>query len=43
MPSRLLSTETKAVVKLHTRLDVEAIEIAKRRTDMPAPSRAWCS
>jgi len=36
MPSRPLSGETKAVVKLRTRLDVEAMDITKGRTDMPA-------
>jgi hypothetical protein len=36
MPSRPLSADTKAVVKLHTRLDVEAIDLAKGRTEMPA-------
>jgi hypothetical protein len=36
MPSRPLSADTKAVVKLQTRLDVEALDITKGRTDMPA-------
>ena len=36
MPSRPLSADTKAVVKLSTRLDVEAIDVAKGRTEMPA-------
>src|SRR5918993_6006827 len=36
MPSRPLSADTRAVVKLATRLDVEAIDIAKGRTEMPA-------
>jgi hypothetical protein len=36
MPSRPLSADTKAVVKLQTRLDVEAMDITKSRTDMPA-------
>ena len=36
MSSRPLSADTYAVVKLHTRLDVEAIDLAKGRTEMPA-------
>ena len=36
MPSRPLSADTSAVVKLHTRLDEEAIDLAKGRTEMPA-------
>lgn len=36
MPSRPLSGDTKAVVKLHTRLDNEAMNIAQGRTEMPA-------
>jgi hypothetical protein len=36
MPSRPLSADTKAVVKLQTRLDNEAIDVAKARTDMSA-------
>jgi hypothetical protein len=36
MPSRPLSADTKAVVKLHSRLDNEAIDLAKGRTEMPA-------
>ena len=36
MPSRPLSADTKAVVKLQTRLDNEAMDITKGRTDMPA-------
>jgi hypothetical protein len=36
MPSRPLSADTKAVVKLQTRLDVEAMDITKGGTDMPA-------
>jgi len=36
MPSRPLSADTKAVVKLQTRLDNEAMEIAQGRTNMPA-------
>ena len=35
MPSRPLSADTSAVVKLFTRLDVEAIDLAKHRTEMP--------
>jgi hypothetical protein len=31
-----LSADTKAVVKLQTRLDVEAINVTEGRTDMPA-------
>ena len=38
MPSRPLPADTKAVVKLATRLDNEAIELAKGRTEMPAAS-----
>jgi hypothetical protein len=36
VPSRPLSADTSAVVKLLTRLDVEAIDLAKHRTEMPA-------
>jgi len=36
MPSRPLSADTKPVVKLFTRLDVEAIALAKGETDRPA-------
>jgi hypothetical protein len=36
MPSRPLSVDTSAVVKLHTRLDNEAIDLANGRTEMPA-------
>jgi hypothetical protein len=36
MPSRPLSADTKAVVKLATGLDNEAIDLAKGRTEMPA-------
>jgi hypothetical protein len=36
MPSRPLSADTKAMVKLQTRLDNEAMDITKGRTDMPA-------
>src|SRR5258708_684683 len=36
MPSSPLSADTRAVVKLQTRLDVEAIAIAKGDTDFPA-------
>ena len=36
MPSRPLSADRSAVVKLFTRLDNEAIEVAKSRTEMPA-------
>jgi hypothetical protein len=36
MPSRPLSADTKAVVKLATRLDNEAIDLAKGRTELPA-------
>jgi hypothetical protein len=36
MPSRPLSADTKAVVKLFTRLDNEAIDLAKHRTGMSA-------
>ena len=36
MPSRPLSADRSAVVKLHTRLDNEAINLAKGRTEMPA-------
>ena len=36
MPSRPLSADTKAVVKLQTRLDNEAIDVAKGRAEMPA-------
>ena len=36
MPSRPLSADTKAVVKLATRLDNEAIDVAKGRTETPA-------
>ena len=34
MPSRPLSADTSAVVKLHSRLDVGAIDIVKDRTDV---------
>jgi hypothetical protein len=33
MPSMPLSADRSVVVKLHTRLDVEAINVAKDRTD----------
>ena len=36
MPSRPLSADTKAVVKLQTRLDVEAIDLAKGRSEISA-------
>ena len=36
MPSRPLSADTRAVVKLFTRLDNEAIDLAKGRTERPA-------
>jgi hypothetical protein len=36
MPSRPLTADRSAVVKLQTRLDVEAMNITKGRTDMPA-------
>jgi hypothetical protein len=36
MPSRPLSADRSAVVKLQTRLNVEAIDITKGRTEMPA-------
>jgi hypothetical protein len=36
MPSRPPSADTKAVVKLQTRLDNDAIDIAKGRTEMAA-------
>ena len=36
MPSRPLRADTAAEVRLHTRTDVEAINAAKGRTDMPA-------
>ena len=36
MPSRPLSADRSAVVKLQTRLDNEAIDVAKARTEMPA-------
>ncbi|HEY6747302.1 MAG TPA: hypothetical protein VI357_16485 [Mycobacteriales bacterium] len=36
MPSRPLSADTKALVKLKTRIDNEAIDIAEERTDIPA-------
>ena len=36
MPSRPLSADTGAVVKLFTRLDNEAIDVAKGRSEMPA-------
>ena len=36
MPSQPLSPDRSAVVKLHTRIDVEAIDIVKDRTDLPA-------
>jgi hypothetical protein len=36
VPSRPLSADRSAVVKLHTRLDVEAIDMVKHRPDLPA-------
>jgi hypothetical protein len=36
MPSRPLSADTQAVVKLHTRIDVEAIAVTKGETDRVA-------
>jgi len=36
MPSQPLSPDRSAVVKLHTRIDVEAIDIVKDRTDVAA-------
>jgi hypothetical protein len=36
MPSRPLSADRSAVVRLQTRLDNEAIDVAKARTEMPA-------
>jgi hypothetical protein len=36
MPSRPLSADTSAVVRLFTRLEVEAIDLAKHRTEVPA-------
>jgi hypothetical protein len=36
MPSRPLSADQEAVVKLFTRLDVEAADISHGRTDIPA-------
>lgn len=36
MPSRPLSADRSAVVKLQTRLDKEAIDVAKAHTEMPA-------
>jgi hypothetical protein len=36
MPSRPLSADSSAVVKLQIRLDVEAMDIAQDRNDMPA-------
>jgi hypothetical protein len=36
MPSRPLSADRSAVVKLHSRIDVEAIDIVKERTNLPA-------
>ena len=36
MPARPLSADTSAVVKLETRLDNEAIDLAKHRTEIPA-------
>ena len=36
MPSRPLSGDTSAVVTLPTRLDAEAIDLAKSRTELPA-------
>ena len=36
MPSRPLSADTQAVVKLQTRLDNEAIDVAQARAEMPA-------
>jgi hypothetical protein len=45
MPSRPLSADTQAVVKLFTRLDNEAIDVARDRTDMPTAvarlARSW--
>ena len=39
MPSRPLSADRSAMVKLHTRIDVEAIDIVKGRTDQAAVAR----
>ena len=39
MPSRPLSADRSAVVKLQTRLDNEAVDITKGRTEMPAAVR----
>jgi hypothetical protein len=36
MPSRPLSADRRAITQLHTRLDVEAIEVAQGRTELPA-------
>lgn len=36
MPSMPLSADRKAIVQLHTCLDVEAIDITKDRTERPA-------
>jgi hypothetical protein len=36
MPSRPLSSDRSAVVKLQTRLDAEAMDIAQGRTEVPA-------
>ena len=36
MPSRPLSADRSAMVKLHTRIDVDAIDIVKRRTGLAA-------
>jgi hypothetical protein len=45
MPSRPLSADTQAVVKLFTRLDNEAIDVARDRADMPTAvarlARSW--
>jgi hypothetical protein len=40
MPSRPLSADTKAVVKLQTRLDVEAMNIAQAAPTCRPPSSA---
>ena len=36
MPSRPLSADRAAVVRLQTKLDTEAIDITKKRTDRPS-------
>jgi hypothetical protein len=36
MPSRPLSPDREAINALHTRLDVEAIDLAQGRAEMPA-------